>query len=140
MKRLVMALLLLWSGAAFRAATVVFAQAAPESQEARVERGRQLFQRRCTGCHSLDAEKEGPRLRTVYGRRAGSVPGFEYSEALKRAQFTWDEATLDRWLRSTQLVAPGNNMDFRVPVAEERTAIIAFLKSQAAFTKAQPGR
>jgi cytochrome c len=93
--------------------------------------GRQLFERRCTGCHSLDQDKEGPRLRTVFGRKAGTVPSFAYSDALKSAQFTWDDAALDRWLSDTNSVVPGNNMEFRVMNAEERAAIIHFLKTAA---------
>src|ERR1700741_3486715 len=53
-------------------------------------RGKDLFEKRCGGCHSLDTDKEGPRLRNVYGRKAGSILGFKYSDALKGAQFTWD--------------------------------------------------
>lgn len=93
--------------------------------------GQQLFERRCTGCHSLDRNTEGPRLRTVYGRRAGSIAEFAYSDAMRSAQFTWDAASLDRWLTDTRSVVPNNDMDFRVERAEERAAIIAFLKSQA---------
>src|ERR1700743_2440324 len=47
------------------------------------DRGKQLFEKRCTGCHSLDQEKQGPRLRNVYGRTAGSISAFKYSDALK---------------------------------------------------------
>jgi cytochrome c len=86
-----------------------------------------LFEKRCGGCHSLDNDKEGPRLRGVYGRNAGSVPTFKYSDALKAARFTWDAATLDRWLSDTGSVVPDNDMDFHVPRADERADIIEFL-------------
>lgn len=95
------------------------------------ERGKILFEKRCTGCHSLDQNKEGPRLRDVYGRKAGTAASFEYSDAVKAAQFTWDETSLDKWLTDTESVIPNNDMDFRVPSAEERAAIIAFLRSTA---------
>lgn len=91
--------------------------------------GKALFERRCAGCHALEADHEGPRLKDVVGRRAGSVPSFEYSKALKDAKLSWDPATLDRWLTDTDTVVPGNDMTFRVPKAEERAAIIAYLKS-----------
>jgi cytochrome c len=93
--------------------------------------GRQIFEKRCTGCHSLDADKEGPRLRGVYGRKAGSVPGFAYSDALRSANFTWDADSLNRWLTSTESVVHDNNMDFSVPKAEERAAIIQFLRESS---------
>ena len=91
--------------------------------------GKALFQRRCTGCHALDADHEGPRLRGVVGRVAGTVPTFQYSEALRNAKHTWDEAKLDKWLTDTESVVPDNDMSFRVPKQEERAAIIAYLKS-----------
>jgi cytochrome c len=60
--------------------------------------GKEVFERRCTGCHSLDHDKEGPRLRGVYGRRSAAAPAFDYSESLRKARLQWDEATLDKWL------------------------------------------
>jgi cytochrome c len=92
------------------------------------DRGKALFVRRCTGCHSLDQDMEGPRLRHVYGRKAGTVPNFLYSGALKAAQITWDDQTLDKWLSGTEALVPDNDMAFRVPAAAERADIIRFLK------------
>ena len=89
--------------------------------------GQSLFQKRCSGCHALDADHEGPRLRGVVGRAAGTVKTFQYSEALKNAKHTSDEAKLDKWL--TESVVPDNDMSFRVPKQEERAAIISYLKS-----------
>ena len=91
-------------------------------------RGKQLFEKRCTGCHSLDADKEGPHLRGVYGRKAGTAPGFNYSDALKSANFTWNDALLEKWLTDTDSVVPDNNMDFHVPSPDERADIIRYLK------------
>lgn len=93
------------------------------------EHGKDLFERRCTGCHSLDQNKEGPRLRGVYGRPAGSVPDFTYSDSLKSAHITWDEAKLDKWLTDTDSLVPDNDMAFHVPKVDERADIIRFLKS-----------
>lgn len=101
---------------------------AAESAEA----GKQLFEKRCTGCHSLEKNKVGPRLGDVYGRQAGTAPGFQYSAALKSARFAWDEAKLDHWLTDTESVVEDNNMDFHVAKAEERAEIIGFLKSLSA--------
>ena len=92
------------------------------------ERGKDLFERRCTGCHSLDQDKEGPHLRGVYGRKAGTVPTFTYSDAVKSAQITWSDQTLEKWLTDTESLIPGNDMTFRVPNPEERADIIQFLK------------
>jgi cytochrome c len=102
--------------------------ASADTQTGNAERGKDLFERRCTGCHSLDQEKEGPHLRGVYGRKAGTAPTFTYSAAVKSAQITWSDDTLEKWLTDTDSVIPGNDMTFSVPKAEERADIIQFLK------------
>jgi cytochrome c len=91
-------------------------------------RGKDLFEKRCGGCHSLDADKEGPRLRNVYGRKAGSISSFKYSDALKGAQVTWDQVSLDKWLTNTESVVSDNDMDFHVQKADERADIIEYLR------------
>jgi len=92
-------------------------------------KGKDVFQRRCGGCHSLDRPMEGPRLRGVYGRRAGSTQDFQYSDALKNAKITWNEDLLDKWLTDTESLVPDNDMSFRVPNPDERRDVIAYLKS-----------
>jgi cytochrome c len=91
-------------------------------------RGKAVFNKRCTGCHSLDINGEGPKLASVYGRRAGSVPGFEYSQGLKNSGLIWDDATLEKWLSGPDSVVPDAKMDFYVPKAEERRDLIAFFR------------
>jgi len=90
--------------------------------------GKELFEKRCSGCHALDRDKEGPRLRGVYGRVAGSVDSFQYSEALKKSKITWTDETLEQWLTDTEKLVPGNDMTFHVEKGAERTDIIAYLK------------
>lgn len=92
-------------------------------------RGKEVFQRRCTGCHSLDQNREGPHLRGVYGRESGSAPDFDYSTALKQAHIRWDELSLERWLADPDAFIPGNNMDFHVVKPQERGDLVAFLKT-----------
>jgi cytochrome c len=93
------------------------------------EQGRQLFEKRCTGCHSLDKNKEGPRLRGVYGRRSGSISDFTYSDPLKASNIVWDERSLDQWLTNPETVVRDNDMAFHVSNADERAAIIQFLRA-----------
>jgi cytochrome c len=93
--------------------------------------GKELFEKRCGGCHALDRDKEGPRLRGVYGRAAGSVDSFQYSDALKKSKITWTEKTLDKWLTDTEKLVPDNDMSFHVESADERGEIIAFLKQSS---------
>ena len=91
-------------------------------------RGKEVFEKRCTGCHAIDGDREGPRLAGVFGRKAGSVAGFNYSEGLKGSGITWNDATLERWLSDPDLIAPDTTMDFHVPKAQERLDLIAYLK------------
>ena len=94
-------------------------------------RGKDAFAKRCSGCHGLDSIKEGPMLRNIFGRRAGAATGFPYSDGMKNAHLTWDEATLNRWLEDPEKLIPGNDMSTHVPDAADRANIIAYLKTQA---------
>jgi cytochrome c len=84
--------------------------------------GKQIFERRCTGCHALDNEKPGPHLRGV-GRSAGILASFQYSHALRKSGVTWGSATLDKWLTDTDSFMPDNDMAFQVASADERAAL-----------------
>jgi cytochrome c len=108
-------------------ALVVFPKISRAADDA--EQGKQVFEKRCTGCHSLERNKVGPNLTGVYGRPAGTAPGFNYSPALKSAHFVWDEQRLEKWLTDTDSLVEDNNMDFHVPKADERAAVISYLKS-----------
>jgi cytochrome c len=90
--------------------------------------GKQIFEKRCTGCHALDNEKVGPRLRGVYGRPAASLASFPYSKALLKSGITWDRDTLDKWLTDPDNFIPDNDMAFRVANPEERAVIVGYLK------------
>jgi cytochrome c len=92
--------------------------------------GKVVFEKRCTGCHALNVDREGPRLAGVFGRKAGSVPGFSYSAGLKNLDLTWNETTLEKWLSGPDAVVPDTNMGFYVPKAEERRDVIAYFKAQ----------
>jgi cytochrome c len=91
-------------------------------------RGKVVFEKRCTGCHAMEVDREGPRLAGVYGRKAGSVAGFTYSKGLKGLGETWNDATLEKWLSDPDLMVPDNNMSISVPKAEERRDLVAYLK------------
>jgi cytochrome c len=93
--------------------------------------GKELFGKRCGGCHALDRDMEGPRLGGVYGRTAASLHSFSYSDALKQSKLKWDQQMLDAWLADPDKLAPGNDMPFRLENAAERSAIISYLKEQS---------
>jgi len=94
-------------------------------------RGAAVYESRCGGCHSLDHDRIGPRHRGVFGRVAGSVPGYAYSQALRRSAIVWDADTLDRWLTNPQRLVPGQKMGFRLSDAGERADVIAFLRRES---------
>ena len=100
-----------------------------ESEKGDAKRGQEVFGKRCTGCHSLDEDKEGPRLRGIYGKKAGSVSTFKYSDALKASNVTWDAPSLDQWMADPEKIVPNSDMFFRVPQARERTDVIAYLQT-----------
>jgi cytochrome c len=108
---------------------------APPSYQASAEgdpaRGRQIFEKRCSGCHALDQNREGPRLHDVFGRTSGQIAGFPYSPALVKAHITWTDASLDHWLTDPDALVPGNNMDFHVPTPQERQDLIRFLREES---------
>jgi cytochrome c len=91
--------------------------------------GKAVFEKRCGGCHGLDRDKEGPRLGGVYGRTAGTIDSFQYSEALKKSGIKWTSENLEIWLTDTEKLVPNNDMTFHVEKADERNAIIAYLKN-----------
>ena len=93
--------------------------------------GAKLFEKRCSGCHAMDHDHEGPRLQGVYGRVSGTVADFAYSDALKKAHVVWDESSLERWLADPDAFLPGNNMDFLVSTPQERKDLVAYLKQRS---------
>jgi len=95
-------------------------------------RGESLFEKRCTGCHSLDRNKQGPMLQGVYGRTSGTAASYAYSDALKKAAITWNDKSLDNWLTDPDQFIPGNNMDFLVAKPQERADLIAYLRHESA--------
>lgn len=96
--------------------------------------GEQLFNNNCRTCHSWKEgdNRLGPSLHGVVGRKSGSVPGFSYSQSMKQANLTWDEATLDKFIANPDGVVQNNNMKpFNgITDAATRKQIVEFLKSK----------
>ncbi|OJY71343.1 MAG: cytochrome C [Sphingobium sp. 66-54] len=86
----------------------------------------------CQSCHSPEAGKNGigPSLAGVFGTKAAEVAGYDFSPAMTKSGLTWDEATLDRYLKAPQQVVPGTKMTFAgLSDDAKRAAVIAYLKS-----------
>jgi len=92
-----------------------------------VEHGRQLFVA-CAACHSERPDALGPSLKGVLGRKAGAREDFRYSNPMKRAGFTWDEANLREYLTDPQAKVKGNRMPFSgLADAKEVDDVVAYL-------------
>ena len=93
------------------------------------EKGKVVFEQ-CAACHSLGdpGDYDGPSLKGVIGRKAGSLDDYRYSAAMKRSDVTWDPTTLDKYVTDPQAFIPGNRMAFAgISDKAERDDLIAYL-------------
>jgi cytochrome c len=107
------------------------------ARAADVEKGKAAFEQ-CAACHSLDGsgDYDGPSLKGIIGRKAGSLDDYRYSAAMKRSEVTWDAAALDKYIADPQTFIPGNRMAFAgIADKAERDDLIAFLTVATADTK-----
>jgi cytochrome c len=105
---------------------------AAQAQDA--DKGAQVF-KKCAVCHTIEqggANKVGPNLHGVVGRKAGSVEGFNYSTAMKNANITWTPEELDKYLTDPKAAIPGNKMAFPgLKKDDERAAVIGYLQENS---------
>jgi cytochrome c len=88
--------------------------------------------KQCLTCHTnvQGQNKIGPSLWGVVGRHSASIPDYQYSTAMKNADKTWDEATLNVYLTKPQAMVPGTKMTFYgLPKEQDRLDVIAYLKT-----------
>ena len=91
---------------------------------------------RCLACHALSYDRTGPRHCGLIGRRAGSVKGFAYSEAMKRSRIVWNAKTLDHFLTNPLKVIPGTAMGYAgIKDRKERANLIAYLEQANASSE-----
>jgi len=112
------------------AVSVAFVAACPLIvRAADPEKGKAVFEQ-CAACHALDGtnDSDGPILKGVIGRKAGSLEDYRYSAAMKRSDVVWDAATLDQYVADPQAFIPGNRMAFAgIDDKTQRDDLIAFL-------------
>jgi len=105
--------------------------ATPATTGADLDAGAKIYAR-CEACHALAYDRTGPRHCGLIGRKAGSVPGFDYSDAMKRSGIVWNAQTLDRFLADPAKTVPGTTMGYAgVKDPKERADLIAFLQQQS---------
>lgn len=97
---------------------------------ANIAHGKELFQAQCAACHSADPGQNGigPSLAGVYGKPAATVPGFQFSPALKHSKIVWTSAALSKFLENPQADVPGTKMPYMgMSNVADRADLIAYL-------------
>ena len=115
------------AGRALAAALIAAAGAQALAAAGDARRGEEIYSR-CLACHALEYDRTGPRHCGLFGRRAGSVPGFAYSDAMRRSRIVWNDATLERFIADPLKTVPGTAMGYAgVKDRRERADLIAYL-------------
>ncbi|MEC9154050.1 MAG: cytochrome c family protein [Pseudomonadota bacterium] len=113
------------------AAGLALALGSTNASAADVEAGKKIF-KKCKACHSLNPGKKkvGPSLHGVIGNKAGKMKGFKYSKAMKKAEITWDDASLDSYLTKPRKFLKGTRMSFAgLKKKKDRDNVIAYIKA-----------
>lgn len=115
------------------ASTVLASASAFGAQPEQLKAGEAIYAR-CAACHSLEHDRTGPHHCGLFGRPAGRVEGFAYSDAMKRSKIVWNEKTLDRFLTDPMKAVPGTSMGYSgIKDKQERTNLIAYLRQATAM-------
>ena len=93
--------------------------------------GQRVFATHCATCHTTEAgqNKIGPSLAGVVGSKSGTVPGFNFSPAMKNADISWDDANLDKYLANPVGFVHGTKMFVNLPSETDRQNVIAYLNT-----------
>lgn len=115
--------------------------AQPGPDAAGLARGAAIYER-CGACHAIDRNRTGPQHCGLFGRRAGTAPGFDdYSVAMRKAGLVWNARTLDQFLRNPAAMVPGTTMGYAgIADAGERADLIAWLQQATATSACTPQR
>lgn len=90
-------------------------------------KGKEIYNARCSACHSVDDNRVGPMHLGVFGRKAGSVKNYQYSAALSKSKVVWGRESLLAWLKNPEAVIPGQSMGYSLDITEDRNDVVAYL-------------
>lgn len=107
------------------------------ARAASVQRGEQVYAR-CAACHAIEGNRTGPQHCGLFGRPAGTAPGFDgYSKAMRDAKITWNDRSLDNFLKAPTVAVPGTSMGYAgIKDPAERADLIAWLRQASKPGKA----
>jgi cytochrome c len=112
--------------------TVALAAAPAFAQEGDAARGQRLFNQQCHACHTLEQGGQsiaGPNLFGLFGSKAGSAKGYQFSEAMIRSGILWDDKTVADYLRDPKASVPGTKMLYNgVRQPAQLADLVAYLK------------
>jgi cytochrome c len=119
-----------WAGAA-AAIVVGISTTQAFAQAGNAARGERVFNQQCKTCHSLEEGPSltGPTLHGMFGRKAGTAAGFDFSEAMKTSGIVWDETTLAEYTSDPKAKVPDTKMVFNgLKQAGQLADLVAYLK------------
>lgn len=107
-------------------ASIAMAQSSNSTAGSAIK-GKEIYDARCSACHSVEDNRVGPMHQGVFGRKAGSVKSYRYSDALNKSKVVWSRDTLTAWLANPEMLIPGQRMGYAMDNAQDREDVVAYL-------------
>lgn len=120
------------SGLLLMTASMAMAQPSPYTASNALK-GKEIYDARCSACHSVNDNRVGPMHLGVFGRKAGGVKNYPYSEALGKSKVIWSRNTLTAWLANPEMLIPGQRMGYAMDNATDREDVVAYLATLKAI-------
>jgi cytochrome c len=92
-------------------------------------KGKEIYDARCSACHSVDDNRVGPMHLGVFDRKASGVKNYRYSDALKKSKIVWNRDNLTAWLANPEMLIPGQRMGYAMDNAQDREDVVAYLST-----------